>query len=246
MDVAPRPVDMARSAPFLAGLFALALVAFWPTYLSSPGDSSSGYTHLHAVTAALWMMVLIAQPFAVLSGRMRLHRALGRSTFVLAPLVVLSMVLLAHHNISRIEERLFDVQTYVLYLQLSLALVFAVCYALAILNRRDTPVHSRFMIGTALTLVDPIVIRLMFWIAPNAMWNYQWFTFALTDFALVVLILIDRRETRARWVFPVLLALFVLCQAPALLGPVGDPSRGLPAVPVWQLFARWFASLPLT
>ncbi len=246
MELTPRPVDMARSAPFLAGLFVLALIAFWPTYLASPGDSSSGYTHLHAVTAALWMMVLIAQPFAVLTGRMRLHRALGRSTFVLAPLVVVSMILLAHHNISRVEEGLFNVQTYVLYLQLSLAFVFAVCYALAILNRRDTPVHSRFMVGTALTLIDPIVIRLMFWIAPTATWNYQWFTFALADLVLVVLILIERRETRARWVFPALLALFVLSQAPALLGPAGDPYRGLPAVAGWQQFARWFASLPLT
>jgi hypothetical protein len=246
MEAAPRPVDMARSAPFLAGLFVLALVAFWPTYLSSPGDSSSGYTHLHAVTAALWMIVLITQPFAVLTDRMRLHRALGRSTFVLAPAVVVSILLLAHHSISHVDPAQFDIQAYVLYLQLSLASVFAICYGLAILNRRDTPVHSRFMVATALTLIDPVVIRLMFWIAPAATWNYQWFTFALTDLVLVALILVDRKEPRVRWVYAFLLGLFVLSQAPAVLGPVGDPYRGAAAAPAWQAVAHWFASLSLS
>ena len=56
----PRSTDLARSWPYLAALFIVALAAFWPSYLARPPGSSSGYTHLHALTAALWMLVLIA------------------------------------------------------------------------------------------------------------------------------------------------------------------------------------------
>src|SRR5687768_14598964 len=58
-----RMLDLTRSWKYFAAFFALALVAFWPTYLSRPGESSP-YTHLHAATAALWMLLLVAQSWA--------------------------------------------------------------------------------------------------------------------------------------------------------------------------------------
>ena len=73
----------------------IALVAFWPTYLSKV-TSSSGYTHLHALTAAIWMMMLVAQPLAIRTRRLGLHRTVGRMSYAAAPLVVVSMLLLAH------------------------------------------------------------------------------------------------------------------------------------------------------
>lgn len=93
-----RILDLSRSWKYFAGYFLLALVAFWPTYLSQP-RASSFYTHLHAFTATAWMLLLIMQSWAIGERRVGLHRASGKASYVLAPSVVLSILLLAHDRI---------------------------------------------------------------------------------------------------------------------------------------------------
>jgi hypothetical protein len=236
---AARPVDFSRSGPYFIGLLLVTLVAFWPSYLSKSAPASSAYTHFHAFTASVWMLMLIAQPIAIRARRMALHRLLGRLSYAIAPLVLLSMILLAHHRIRIAGAGSYAIQTYVLYLQVLSITLFGLSYALAVYNRHAAAVHARFMVCTALTLIDPVVVRLMFRFAPpDATWNFQWLTYGLTDLVLVALILIERRSRAGRAVFPSMLAVFMIAQAPALFGWTKDAW--------WQSFARWFASLPLT
>jgi len=230
-----RMLDLARSWKYFAAFFALALVAFWPSYLSRPGTVSP-YTHLHAATAALWMLLLVAQSWAIGARRVGQHRLFGKLSYALAPVLLVSILLLAHSRIQGMAGGpAYALQTYILYLQVSLAVLFGLAYGLAIWNRRSVARHSRFMVCTALTLIDPVVIRLLFWIDPNPGFNYQWITFGLTDAALVMLIVLERHNRAGRGVFPLMLALFVLAQAPALLGLTDGPW--------WQSFATWFAAL---
>jgi len=234
----PRSLNFSRSGPYFAVLFLIALVAFWPTYLSQAFSASSFYTHLHAFTAALWMLMLVAQPLTIKTRRLAWHRLLGRVSYVLAPLILVTVVLLAHSRLQGLSAEAYAIQTYVLYLQVSLAVLFGLSYGLAIYTRRTMALHARFMVCTALTLIDPVVIRLMFWIDPTPSWNYQWFTFGLTDLVLVALIWLERHSRVGRKVFPMMLAVFVLAQIPAL--------TGMTDTALWQAFARWFAALPLT
>lgn len=237
MSATPRAIDFARSGPYFAGLLALALVAFWPSYLSKVFDTTNPYLHLHAVTAAMWVLMLAAQPLAISARRFTFHRALGRMSYVLAPLLVVTVVLLAHSRIRSVDAQLFPLQAYVLYLQLSLAALFGLAYGLAIRARRSVAVHARYMVCTGLTMIDPVVARLLMWWDPTPAWNIQWATFGLTDLVLVALIWLERNRPTGRTVFPAMLAVFVLAQAPALLG--------LTHAPAWHGFARWFAALPL-
>ena len=234
----PLPLNFSRGGPYFAALFCVALVAFWPTYLSKAPSASSSYTHWHALTAALWMLMLVAQPLAIQARRWALHRLFGRVSYGLAPLLLISILLLAHSRIRGLEAKAYVAQTYILYLQVSLAVLFGLSYGLAIYTRRTTALHARFMVCTGLTLIDPIVIRLMFRANPTPSWNYQWFTFGLTDLVFVALLWLDRHSQGGRVVFLVMLLVFVIAQLPALLS--------LTNAPLWQAFARWFASLPLT
>ena len=234
----PRAIDFAQSGPYFAGLLLVALVAFWPTYLSQAPSASSAYTHLHAITATLWMLMLIVQPMAIRARRLAWHRGLGRTSYALVAVVLVSMVLLAHSRIQGLDAEAYGIQTYVLYLQVSLAAVFGLSYTLALLTRRTTALHARFMVCTGLTLIDPVVIRLMFWADSTPSWNYQWFTFGLTDVVLITLIWLERDRRMGRRVFPTMLGVFALAQVPAVFALTDAPS--------WQAFARWFASLPLT
>jgi hypothetical protein len=230
-------VDFSRSGPYFIAFLVLTAVAFWPTYLSRMG-AISAYAHLHAFTAALWMLLLIAQPAAIRARNLPWHRILGQVSYGLAPLLVLTVVLLAHSGIRGLEGEAFVAQSDVLYLQLSLAGLFGLCYGLAILERQTTPLHARFMVGTAFTLIDPVVVRLMLWADSTPGWNYRWLTFGLTDIVILVLIWRERSHRRGRWVFPALLSLFVLFQLPTLLG--------LTRAPLWQAISGWFAGLSLT
>ena len=227
-------LDLSRSWKYFAGFLLLAAIAFWPTYLSQP-RASSAYTHAHAISATAYMILLVVQSWAIGSRRVGLHRASGKLSYILAPLVIITIVLLAHDRIGLASGEAYAIQTYILYLQLSLAVLFAVSYGLAIWTRRSVARHSRFMVCTALTLVDPVLIRILFWIDPTPSWNYQWLTFGVTDLIFLVLIWLEKNNRAGRDVFPAMLALFVALQAPALLGWTDGSA--------WQAFARWFASI---
>lgn len=231
-------LNLSRSGPYFAIFFLVALIAFWPSYLSPATAPSSVYTHLHALTSSLWMVLLIAQPLAIRTRRLALHRALGRTSYALAPLILVTILLLAHSRITGVSGEAYAIQTYILYLQMSLAILFGVSYALGVWTRRSVALHARFMVCTGLTLIDPVMIRVMFWIDPTPEWNYQWFTFGLTDLVLVALIFLDRHSRAGGAVFPLMLVAFVTLQVPALF----ELTNAAP----WQQFARWFAALPLT
>jgi hypothetical protein len=238
MSTTTRAVDFSRSGPFFLGFLLIALTAFWPSYISQSFSASSSYTHFHAITATIWMLLLIVQPILIRTRRLPLHRVVGRASYVIAPIVVLSFLLLASNRIRIASAAAYPIQTYILYLQLTLAALFAFAYAAAIYSRRTVALHARFMVCTAITLIDPITIRLMFWAFPVPTWNYQWLTYGLTDAALLVLIWMERRSRSGRFVFPLMLALFVVVQIPALSGWTDSD--------IWQRFAAWFKSIPLT
>lgn len=230
--------DFSRSGPWFAGLLGLAAVTFWPTYVSLAPAANSTYTHFHAALATLWVLLLIVQPTLIRTGRWALHRTLGKLSWVLAPIFVVAVVLLAHSRIKGLDGMAYGIQTYILWLQISLTVVFALCYALAMIFRKDAAVHARFMVCTGLTLIDPVVVRLLLWIDRTPSWNYQWLTFVLTDLVILALIWLERKSPSGRWVFPFMLVVFVCSQAPALFG---QTQSGW-----WQAFAAWFAGLQLT
>ena len=238
MQDVTRKLDPAYLVPFFAALLVIAVPAFWPTYFAPGFGASGGYVHLHAVSATLWMLMLISQPLLIRRYQFDLHRKLGTVSYVLAPLVVISMLLLANYRVRNVSAENYQVQTYVLFLQFSLAALFATSYGLAIWFRKQTDIHARFMVCTALTLIDPIFARLFFTIHPDSVIYHQWFTYGLTDIVFIVLIWFDRKNVAARSVFLTMLALFLALQIPALLW--------LTEWNVWQAFARWFQSLPLT
>ena len=94
------------------------------------------------------------------------------------------------------------------------------------------------MVCTALTLIDPVVVRLLYWAYPTSSFRYQWITFPLTDLVLLALMWRERHTRVGRSVFPAMLLVFVVAQLVLLL----DLYKAAP----WVAFVRWFAALPLT
>lgn len=222
-----------NSAPYFASLLLLAIPAFWPTYLYVDKVERDFHVHLHGMSLFLWSVTLIVQPWLIGTGRVKWHRRVGKASFGLAPIVVASTILLAHHRAAK--ELSFD-QLYFLYVQLALLTLFAIAYVQAIRFRRSGGIHARYMVCTALTLVDPILARLEYNLFGIDIPVSQVITYGLIDAILVHLWMRDRALGNGISVFPAMLGVFLALEIPTFL---------LPGLPVWESLANAFARLPL-
>jgi hypothetical protein len=126
-----------------------------------------------------------------------------------------------------------------LYLPLSMLVVLGFAYSLGIVYRRSPAVHARLMTCTALTLVEPIVSRILFFYLPRLPdpRDHQAVSYGLTDAILLVQLARERGQARARWPLPLMLAVFVTAQV--LWFTAAGSSD-------WVRFATWFRELPPT
>lgn len=228
------PLNYANSWIFIVGLFVFSSVVFWPRYYSRLFDASF-YLHLHAITAILWFALLVAQPLLIKKRQLKLHRLLGKLSYPVATMLVISIILLTHSRISATPEEDFARRSYGIYLQLSLAFVFAVTYGLAIWYRKTRDLHARFMVATAFTFIDPVFDRFLSMFMPFIPIRNEWLTFGFINLMLITLAMTDRNQPRARWVFPGLLVLYLAIEIPVFFQLTG--------MEWWQSFAAWFASL---
>ena len=227
---------MVRGATgFLVLLLGLAVVAFWPSYLATfpAGDA---HVHTHAALMLLWFGLLFVQPMLVRSGRLDLHRTLGRLSCVLVPLIALQSLLLAHARIQLLDDAVMQAEGHFLFLPLAGAWLFLAAWALGVAHRRRTPMHARFMLGTALALIDPVVARLLFFFAPPLphLLLYSAIGYGLTDALLLVLLLRERPGSPARRAYALLLAVFGVTHL--LWFTLGQ-------TPAWLAFAYAFRGL---
>lgn len=220
-------------------LLALAIAAFWPKYLSQPFAAIGAYTHFHAAVALSWLLLLIVQPLLVQRRRLDLHRRLGRATWPVALLFVLSSTLLAHHQVAQMDPATLDAEAAFFYLPFHTTALFAVCYALGLVFRATPAAHGRFMVATALLMIDPVVARVLHFYLP-ALPDPRWIpviTFTLTDLLAAALVVSFRGPVPARRALLALLALFVVAHS---LWFTFAPTRP------WHDFVVGFRSLPLT
>lgn len=218
---------------YFSGLLLFSIPAFWPTYFFPPKYDTNWHVHLHGAAMFAWVMLLIAQAGLIRTKRQAIHRQLGKVSYGLVPLMVVSTLLMAAY---RLRQKI-DVDTlYFLYVQLALIALLALSYGLAIARRREPPLHMRYMVCTALTLVDPIVARLLFFNLGMDFPLGQVVTYGLVDAMLLALIWNDGRKSRPIRVYPAMLAIFVAVQVPTFF---------LYKLPAWREFAQWYAALPL-
>ena len=116
--------------------------------------------HVHGALMMSWVLLLIVQPIFITTGRVKMHRVFGKASYVTAPLILVSLFLIAktgyHHTLvtgTREDAHCFMV------LDLRGLFVFGLFYFLAMINRKNAPYHMRYMIGTSLLLIGPGVGR---------------------------------------------------------------------------------------
>lgn len=230
-----RTLGFRGASPWFIALLAVSVFAFWPPYFSHPFSGPSGATHFHVATMLIWCALLIVQPWLIRTQRRELHRTLGRFTWVMIGPMLAGFVLLAHDRINAPEGPPQPLRHYILYLQVLGLSLFAVSYAGAMIWRHRPLIHARFMVFSGLVLIDPVVARvLIFRVDPMPAFPPQFISYPLTDLILIALIVLERKASSGRAVFPALLGLTVVLQVLTFV---------VTAQPFWNDFAHWFAAL---
>lgn len=150
-----------RSGWWTLALLALAVPAFWPGYFGKLGDDLPLAMHVHAAVATLWMALLVVQPFLVAKERRAWHRRVGAAAWVVAPLFVAAGLWLARVRFGGMPDAVFVEAGRFLWLPLSMTVMYALMVTLALAYRHQTALHARFMLGSALAMVDPVGARLL-------------------------------------------------------------------------------------
>ena len=228
---------MARIATVvLAGSVVLVGLAFWPMYLSRPFASIDRYTHLHAIAGSLWLALLIAQPALIRARRLTAHRRLGRVSYPLAALFAISSILLSHHRLTSMDDAGFVTDGFGHYLPFYATVVFVLAYGLGLWARHSPAAHGRFMLCTAIPLVDPVLGRIMFFYLPAfpSPWLYQVVTFSVATAIAGILVFTFRGAAPAR---RALVGYFVVLVVLEVGWFVVSPTA------TWLEAVRWFRSV---
>lgn len=230
-----KKISFDKTGYFILILIPIVILAFWPSYFSiifSDIIAPSFYSHFHGIMMIIWISLLIAQPILIRKKKLRTHRLLGKISYFVGPIVLISMLLITHHYrrlITNPSEITFTTQN-----------LWLISYVMAIIYRHRTSIHARAMIGTAIALLDPILMRFMYYIiVPALHLSYPLPSFigvGIIFGVLITLIILERKQKDGRWIFPLMLSYFVIAYFIIFFEVKIPPAS----------FNRWFNSLPLT
>lgn len=143
---------------------AIVFIGFFPTYFTY-FPNFGGFValhHFHAFVMILWLLVLIVQPILINKRKYQWHRLIGKFSYVLVPIIVISMLLAykrSFFNSVDVNGMNHIESLFLLFLPLTDILPFTVFYLLAIIYRKKIPNHLRFMISTAIVVVGAGIVR---------------------------------------------------------------------------------------
>jgi hypothetical protein len=141
---------------FFLLLVPLTIAGFYKTYIVQfPNfkENITSFIHIHAFIASVWIGILIVQPFLIVNKKFALHRKVGKVSYIVFPLLILSFVpqIIRTANSDNPKNLFFSLA------DSSLLIIF---YSLAVYYKKISSRHMRYMIATTLVFLGPTVGRI--------------------------------------------------------------------------------------
>ena len=174
---------------YLAFGLVVVLLGFSTTYFSRLGDFSPAY-HVHGISATLWMILLIVQPYLFQKGNLKAHRYLGWTSIVLVPTIVICGVLMMKMMIQGQANYPPNLVYKLAFIDTCTLLSFTLLYLLAIYYRKKLGLHSRFMVATIFGPLLPALARMFLFTFSIASNFNESLTYSYLAIELVLLIII--------------------------------------------------------
>lgn len=196
---------------------------FYQTYFASLFAPRPSIIHIHFALMMIWAAMLITQPLLIRYKKLAIHRTIGKISYVVMPALLITGFFLIrfvyYRDLNNLTQQAIqgDVQqdpsavlqqvadnTRIILFYLSWLGFF---YFRAILNRRTTSVHARYMVAASLTMIGPTLERILFFsfgivnffgVIPIEILSYL-----LQDLILAGLLIYDYRNnkpTKTLWI----------------------------------------------
>ena len=227
---------------FFIVFFLCAIVGFWNSYFTKIFDQENYRMHTHGMALILWLVMLIIQPYLIRTKKVKLHRMLGKFSYLLVPILVLTTLDLLKYSISKTGQ-LGNIGCFFVALVINALIAYLIFYGLAIYHKRKANIHARYMICTAFPMFTPITDRIIGNYFPSlaayvptidTMPVVPVIGFLMADLMLVGLSIWDIRSNK-RWnVFPPALLILLLYHFSVL---------NFYKYPLWQSFCVWFKAV---
>ncbi|MFZ6820013.1 hypothetical protein [Undibacterium sp. Ji22W] len=138
----------------------IAVIGFYPSYFGNLPNADLAH-HFHGITATLWMLMLIIQAWFVRTGKIKVHRMVGRTSLILAPLFLASGILMIKAMVTSSSGFSQAFGSLLAWIDTITLITFVVAYVSAIYYRMNIQLHARFMASTAILVLPPALGRIM-------------------------------------------------------------------------------------
>jgi len=219
---------------FFIALLLLITWGFYRTYLVQFPDFK-GFTtvhHLHGFVLLAWIVMLIVQPFLIRYGKVELHKKIGKLSYVLMPLVMISIFAVARTGYYRMLPTA-PPEAVIAALGLNIPPIFAFgsLYTLAMIYKKTTAYHMRFMIGTSLLVIGPGLGRALITYFGMPFDQAVDIVLYVADIIAALLLISDLIKRKAYQPYTIVLLIIVATHICWQFRSSGW----------WQAFGKWFA-----
>lgn len=185
------------------------IMVFWgfsQSYFNRLGQTSLPY-HIHGISASLWMVLLIVQPYLYSKGNLRAHRILGWSSLIIVTILVLGGLEMMHLMIQHQEKYPPGIVYKLAFIDVVTLLAFVILYVLAIYYRKKLKLHARFMVCTIFGPLNPALTRIFFSVDLAKNFNEALtYSYILIELVLLLIIWRERNSKEMKLTYlPVLL-----------------------------------------
>ncbi|MES2795856.1 MAG: hypothetical protein V4683_07825 [Bacteroidota bacterium] len=221
---------------FFAFLLIISIAGFYKTYLVKfPNFNGFNWAHhFHGAIMLLWILMLIAQPIFIRTKNMKWHRLVGKASYFIFPLLVLSFFLVGRASYFRNLPEKGEVEALagMGFSGIPDMFYISIMYGLGIYYKKKTSFHLRFFATIGIMILGPGLGRFLLAVCGfpiHIAMPAMGVSFILGTLTWMI---IDIRAKRSAFPMSVFLGI--------LFTSIFVSSNGHSAW--WQSFAKWIAT----
>ena len=202
---------------FLVFIVFVALGFYYPYFSLFPEFKSvTQIIQIHATALLFWVVVLIVQPFLITYKKFKAHRLVGKFTYFLMPVIIISSVgVLRQQYTEGMEQKMTSAESFkTLYTSAAGLISIIIYYSLAVYNiwKGNVSYHMRYMICLALEFIPPSFGRTLgYWFYMRQYYTYN-ISIILCMLILITLIIYDRKKKLDYKPYVIALCIFSITQ----------------------------------
>lgn len=141
----------------------ISLVGFFNSYLKFFPDFGRFpfIIHIHFLAFVSWFLLLIIQPLLIRRKKTKLHRKVGKISYFIAPILVVTIMILVNEQVRREIQLPENNASVTAFIGLIDIFLFSLYYIIAMINSKNLRWHIAFLIASTLVVLNPGLSRLL-------------------------------------------------------------------------------------